>query len=108
MISTRFRGRLPQLATCLLLLWAANPVNPYGYYVFLRWACCATFAHLAYGAIAAGCTRWAWLLGGVAALYNPILRVHLDRVTWTAINLATIGVLIVTIVKDIPPAKARD
>jgi hypothetical protein len=37
---------LPQVFASGMLLWALNPDNPYGYYILLRWVCCAVFAYL--------------------------------------------------------------
>lgn len=39
---------LPQLVAGLMLLWALNPENPYGYYTLLRWVCCGIFAYLGF------------------------------------------------------------
>ena len=38
---------------------------------------------------------WIWIFGVLAALYNPIFRVHLDRNTWTGVNWFTVGTIIV-------------
>lgn len=81
---------VPQLVVILALGWALYPENPYGYYTLLRILCCGVFGYLAYLALTQEKTAWAWLLGGIAVLYNPIIRVHLDRDLWSAINVLTI------------------
>ena len=41
---------IPQAVVSGMLLWALIPGNPYGYYVLLRWVCCALFGYLAFQA----------------------------------------------------------
>jgi hypothetical protein len=93
----RSRVWVPQAVACVLLLWALNPGNPYGYYVFLRWVCCAVFAYLAVQAYQQKRQGWVWVLGVTAALYNPIVPAHLGRDVWTLVNLATIVVAIASV-----------
>ena len=85
---------IPQSIACVVLLWALNPNNPYGYYIFLRVVCCAVFAYLAFHAFAQEMHGWGWVLGITAVVYNPIYRIHLTREIWSIINLVTIGIAI--------------
>ncbi len=80
-----------------MLLWALNPNNPYGYYSLLRWVCCAVFAYLAFQAFAQEKQGWLWVLGITAAVYNPIIRVHMTREIWSVINVITIGIAVASI-----------
>ena len=73
-----------------MLLWALNPENPYGYYILLRWVCCAAFAFLAIHALAQEKQGWVWVLGVTAVVYNPLIRIHLNRELWSVINVITI------------------
>ena len=82
----------PQLIVSLMLLWALNPNNPYGYYILLRWVCCGVFAYLAFQAFGAQMQAWVWVLGITAAIYNPIFPVHLTREIWPIVNVVTIGI----------------
>jgi hypothetical protein len=75
-----------------MLLWALAPTNPYGYYVHLRWVICGASIYLAIRAHNHIKPRWVWILGALAVLYNPLIRVHLTRDIWSVINLATIVV----------------
>lgn len=75
-----------------MLLWALNPDNPYGYYILLRWVCCAAFAYLALKAFSLQKIGWVWVLGVMAVVYNPLIRIHLTREIWSVINLITIGI----------------
>ena len=80
-----------------MLLWALNPENPYGYYILLRCVCCAAFAFLAIQALAQENQPWAWVLGVIAVVYNPIFRIHLTREIWSVVNIATIIVAVASI-----------
>jgi len=103
------RTWIPQVVVVPLLLWALNPENPYGYYLLLRWICCAAFAYLAIQAVAQEKGGWVWVLGVTAVVYNPIIRIHLTREIWSVINVATIAIAIASMfvlrVKTDEPAK---
>jgi len=88
---------IPQLIVSLMLLWALNPDNPYGYYILLRWVCCGVFAYLALNAFRQQQERWVWVLGITAGVYNPILRVHLTREIWSVVNVITIGIAVASV-----------
>jgi hypothetical protein len=88
---------IPQTLAGVMLLWALKPDNPYGYYILLRWVCCGVFAYLAFQALEQEKQEWVWILGIIALIYNPIFRVHLNRELWSIINIATIGVAVVSI-----------
>ena len=88
---------IPQLIACLMLLWALIPVNPYGYYILLRLVCCGIFAYLAYQAFIQEQQGWTWVLGITAVLYNPVIRIHLNREIWSVINVATITIAVASI-----------
>lgn len=92
--STHNRIWIPQAIASGLLLLALNPSNPYGYYVLLRIICCACFVYLAYRAHHLGRTEWIWIFSVTAAVYNPLIRIHLTREFWSAVNIATIGLAI--------------
>lgn len=94
----RLRPVFPQIIGIGMLLWALNPSNPYGYYILLRWVCCAIFAYLAFRAYEIEKTPWVWILGVIAWIYNPIIRAPLAREIWTLINVITIVILIATLV----------
>jgi len=88
---------IPQAVASLMLLWALNPQNPYGYYILLRWVCCAAFAYLAWQAAEREKQGWVWVLAVTALVYNPIIRLHLGREIWSLVNVATIAVSIMSI-----------
>lgn len=80
-----------------MLLWALVPANPYGYYILLRIVICGIFVYLAVRAFDLRKFGWVWALAITAAIYNPIIRVHLTREIWSVVNIATIVVLAATI-----------
>jgi len=88
---------VPQLVAAVMLLWALNPENPYGYYILLRWVCCGIFAYLAFRSLDHRQQGWVWVLGITAALYNPIFRVHLTREIWSAVNVVTIVIAVASV-----------
>lgn len=88
---------MPQVIISLMLLWALSPENPYGYYILLRWACCAVFTYLAFQAFAKEKKRWVWVLGVTAAIYNPVFFIHLTREIWSIVNVVTIIIAIASI-----------
>jgi len=88
---------IPQAVVTLMLLWALNPANPYGYYVLLRWVCCGAFVFLATRAVGFGVHAWAWTFGIMAGVYNPILRIHLNRELWSVVNVVTIIVTVASV-----------
>ena len=88
---------LPQVVASLMLLWALNPRNPYGYYILLRWVCCGVFAYVAFQAFSREQRGWVWILGITAVIYNPILPVHLTREIWSLVNIVTIGITVTSI-----------
>ena len=88
---------IPQAIVIPMLLWALNPANPYGYYILLRWICCAAFVYLAIQAWNLEKSGWVWILGVTAAIYNPIFRVHSTREMWSVVDLVTIGLAVASI-----------
>ena len=85
---------IPQLIVSIMLVWALNPENPYAYYVLLRWILCPVFAYLAIKSFSYHKEDWVWLLGVTAAIYNPIIPLHLTREIWSVINIITIGIAV--------------
>ena len=59
---------------------------PYGYYQILRWAVCAVGIYVAYMAYRWGKVWATWVFGFVAALFNPIIPVHLTKEIWQPID----------------------
>ena len=86
------------LIAAVMLASAAVGRHPYSFYTLLRWICCPVFAYSAFAAHERDRVVWVWIFGVLAALYNPIFRVHLHRSTWIRVNWFTMAVIIVAIV----------
>jgi hypothetical protein len=91
------RNWLPQAVAGGMLLWALYPGNPSGYYTLLHWVCCGTLIYQAYKAVSLKRYIWVWILGITALVYNPIFRLHFNRELWSAINIITAGIVVVSI-----------
>ena len=89
---------LIEIVAVLMLLLALVPSNPYSYYMLLRVVICGVCVYVAIKAHALGKTRWVWIFGGAALLYNPIIRAHLTRPVWSLINLATVMILVYSVI----------
>ncbi len=85
---------VPQTVAIIALAWALYPRNPYGYYVFLRWICFGTFTYVALVSLTREKRLLVWLTGATALLYNPFMRVHLNRELWSVLNVGTIAVAV--------------
>ena len=73
---------------------ALLPIRYYGYYVLLKIVICGGCAFLAAIAYGDGRKHLVWFMGGLAVLYNPIIRFPPGRELWIVINILTIIVLI--------------
>ena len=88
---------IPQIVGVAMLAWALVPTNLYSYYILLRIVLCGIFVFLAIKAHELKQVGWVWVLAITAVVYNPIVRVHLNREIWSIVNVATIGLLIATV-----------
>ncbi len=79
------------------LLVLAIGHHPYGYYAILRWITCGVASYAAFRALELKSRGWTWVMGVLAAIFNPILPLHLDRQTWAPVDLAAALALILSI-----------
>jgi hypothetical protein len=85
----------PLIAVMIVMLGIALlPIRWYGYYILLKLVVCGGCAFLAANAYDDGRKHLVWFMGGLAVLYNPIIRFPLGRELWMVINILTIIVLI--------------
>ena len=75
------------------MLLIALGAMPYGYYMLLKIAVCATFVILALKLNDKGIVTWTIASWALAALYNPIVRIPFHKDAWSIINLVTIVLL---------------
>ena len=88
---------MPRLLIAVLIVMlgiALLPIRWYGYYVLLKLVVCGGCAFLAANAYDDGHKHLVWFLGGLAVLYNPIIRFPLGRELWIVVNILTTIVLI--------------
>jgi len=92
--------RLPitHLLPIPLLFWALVPANPYAYYMFLRIVCCGCFAYNAVVGRRENRGDWTYAFAGLAVIYNPVFRIHLDRTFWVIVNILTIVFLVAALI----------
>ncbi|MEI6624065.1 MAG: DUF6804 family protein [Actinomycetes bacterium] len=67
---------------------------PYGYYTILRVLVSAVSAYGVVQAAERQVGAWAWVLGTLAVVFNPIIPVHLDRGTWIVVDLIAAAILV--------------
>ena len=95
-VNERIRILKPLNAIMIVMLGIALlPIRWYGYYILLKLVVCGGCAFLAANAYDDGRKHLVWFLGGLAVLYNPIIRFPLGRELWIAVNVLTMIVLIV-------------
>lgn len=82
------------IASALLALGAA-PL-PYGYYTFLRLVACGVFAFAAYISFTRKARVLPYIYGTLAILFNPIIKVHLPKDVWIAVDLGSAALLLAT------------
>lgn len=86
---------LPEAAIVIMAIIALQKGNPYAYYLFLRWVACPVFIWIAWKAYSRGTGIAMVIAAGVlAVLFNPLIRVMLDRGKWEFLNVAMIAVAI--------------
>ena len=71
--------------------------NGYVFYMRLRWACLLCFGLLIAHSLANNRKGWAIAFGLLTIIYTPIIPLHLDRGTWTLINIVSIVVTLSSI-----------
>lgn len=84
------------IAAIVFLLLAIFPW-PYGYYVFLRWVVFLASGFLVYLAHNLGKIGWVVLFALIAILFNPLVRVSLDREVWFLIDLLVAGFFVISL-----------
>ena len=83
------------LTLITFLIIALCPIHAYGFYVLLKLVICGGCAFLAGNASEEGRKNMVWVLGGLAVLYNPIVRFPLGREIWSVANIVTIIGLVI-------------
>jgi hypothetical protein len=79
-----------------ILLVVATARLPYGYYAFTRMVTCGIAAWIAFVGFQErrAIQAWSIALALTAALFNPIIPIHLNRSTWFYLDLGAAGVFV--------------
>ncbi|MGA2914719.1 MAG: DUF6804 family protein [Sedimentisphaerales bacterium] len=87
---------IPSIISAVMLLLALADW-PYGYYILLRFVVCGSAAFVAYLGYFIKKQWVIWTFGIIALLFNPIIRIHLNRELWAFIDIAVAVIFIVNI-----------
>jgi hypothetical protein len=78
--------------------------NPIHYYTTLRWLTCSAALVLIWRGTIQGSLKWAYVLGPVAILFNPLIPIHLHGkrldvlTTWHVVDIIAAGVLVLAVI----------
>jgi len=94
MMGVYFRYETPSHITSLMkifyipaiLLFLAFLELPYGYYTFLRLVVTGMALYAAFGLLEKGSINF-WVMLAIAALFNPLIPVHLTKEIWLPIDV---------------------
>ena len=79
--------RNPIFLVAGITLFIALGDLPYAYYQLLRFFICGAGAYGVYLAYQQKKIGWAWILGIIALLFNPLMKFYLGRDAWKAADL---------------------
>ena len=82
------------------LLFGCLAPMPYGYFQFIRIACCAGFIYLAVNEFKSDRIVTGLLSVAAAILFNPIFKIYLGRSIWNTVDIAAGGLLLIWIISD--------
>ena len=82
------------IAAAMLLIGAA-PL-PYGYYTLLRIVACAVFVWAAVITFQRAGKVLPWIYALAAIVFNPLVKIHLPKEAWIAVDVAAGGLLLAT------------
>lgn len=88
---------LPSISIIMLLLIAILPIKEYGYYVLLKWVVFLTSIYIGYFFYRVKKMNWIWLMGIIAAVFNPIMPIPLGKSIWRIIDFITALIFGITI-----------
>lgn len=87
------------LAGLMLLLAIPTGIWPYSYYQILRWVVTIVALYSAYSAYKIQNTKWLYIMGAIAILFNPIAPIYLKKETWQVLDFITAGVFFISLKK---------
>jgi hypothetical protein len=69
----------------------------YGFFTLLRFVVFASATYIAWIAYEAKQKKWIWIFSFLAVLFNPFIKVYLERGFWIIIDLVVAVFLIISI-----------
>ncbi len=98
MKNTKLMFRVKLGMALALLLCLAD--LPYGFYVLIRFAAMVVFAVMAYQYYQAKNNVWMVTFGALALLFQPLVKISLDRETWNVVDLVVAVLLLYLLWKE--------
>lgn len=86
------------------MLFVGTLPLPYGYYLLLRLVVTGTFAWAAYVAYFKQNKILPWGFAVLALLFNPIIKIHLQKEVWAVVDVAA-GILLLAVKRKIEESK---
>jgi hypothetical protein len=86
---------LAWLIVAVMLVFAVVEKQPDSFYTLLRWVCCAVFAYSGVTAFQLKRMLWLWIFAALAALFNPIFQLGLDRTQWIVADWFAISAVVI-------------
>jgi hypothetical protein len=87
---------ITRLVAACFLVWALAK-HPYSYFESLRLGVIAVCVFGAYCAWAWKQIGWVWAFGFIAILFNPFVKIALNRQTWNVVDVIVAAFLVLTI-----------
>jgi hypothetical protein len=85
---------LPAALAAGFLSLAVSSRWPYSFYVLMRLTVCAIGLYLAHKSFIDGRKAWAWILGCVAVLFNPLVPMRMHRSDWSTIDIIAASIFV--------------
>jgi hypothetical protein len=91
-------SKVAAIVSIVLLVLALISRWPYGFYTFLRIVVCGTAIWLGVEAYQLRKVPLAWMLGGLAVLFNPLIPIYIRRAQWRWFDFLALLVLAISVV----------
>lgn len=80
----------------VIMLFIALGNNSREYYNILRFVICGVAAYSAYYSLNVNKERWAGTMGIIAIVFNPVIKIYLNRELWGFIDIIVAVIFIVS------------
>jgi hypothetical protein len=90
-------SRVAGTVSIILLVLAVSTRWPYGFYTFLRIVVSGAAIWLGVEAYQLRKVPMAWVLGGLAVLFNPLIPIYMRRTQWRWFDFLALLVLAISV-----------